>query len=562
MHKNTYSLCVSATLAVALLTPLAMAQIIIPPGSDAGALQQRRIDEEQRRLEIERLKRNPVTDPLRRDAPPAPAPIAPASVTFRVNEIRFTPSDIFTESDLRIMVQGYENRVSTFADLQRVVDHVNAEYRRRGVATAQATLPPQDITTGVILIRLIEGRVGEIRIQGNASTRERYITSRIRLGADKLVDLPAFEEDLKLFNRTNDIQLRAELKPGSKTGATDVVLDVIEPPRHAVRLILDNLGSKSTGRDRAGIAYSNRSLLGYRDEASLSATRADGLKSYSVSYGVPVNRLGGRVSLAYYKDYTDIKHGPQAPLEITGESTAAILTYRQPFYYGNNVQADYVAAAKRRKSKTWSSDVLLQDTTLSDFNAGLEYQRSDASGAWFATYNASIGTASARTTGLRRDYFAGRGSLRRTQIIGEGWSALGVFSFQHTSDDLLPASEQFIIGGHGSVRGFPIGTYAGDNGMTVNAELHHPLGSKGAVAHPLHLATTGMFFVDFGRVSPYRPPGSVFPNHNAISSAGWGVNYTLGKRVYGRVIYGYAISGLTPDTSRSTVYFQLVAQLF
>ena len=30
-----------------------------------------------------------------------------------------------------------------------------------------------------------------------------------------LVDLPGLEEDLLRFNRTNDVQLRAELKPGT-----------------------------------------------------------------------------------------------------------------------------------------------------------------------------------------------------------------------------------------------------------------------------------------------------------------------------------------------------------
>ena len=67
--------------------------------------------------------------------------------------------------------------------------------------------------------------------------------------------------------------------------------------------------------------------------------------------------------------------------------------------------------------------------------------------------------------------------------------------------------------------------------------------------------------VDFGRVSPYRAPGSVLRNYEEISSVGWGLNYTLGERVSARMVYGYAMTGLPPDTSRSTVHFQLVAQL-
>ena len=551
--------------AASLLATPASAQIAIPPGSDAGALQQRRIDDEQRRLELERQQRKPIADPLRRDGPAAPtAKPAASAISFLVKEIRFTPSDIFTADELGVITQHYINQKVTYAGLQLLVEHINAEYRKRGIATAQAMLPPQDVTSGVIQIRLVEGRVGDIRIEGNTSTRESYITSRIGLSAHKLVDLQQFEDDLKLFNRANDIQLRADLKPGAYAGTTDILLSVIEPPRHNLRLTLDNSGSKSTGRERAGLMYTNRSVLGFRDDVSLSATRADGLKSYSASYGVPVNSMGGRIQFAYYKDNTVIKHGALAPLAITSESTAKILTYRQPLLYGENMQLEGTAAIKRRDSETRSSGVLLQDTGTSDMNIGLDYQRTDNSGMWSATYNAIRGSATARLSGVTTDYFIGRGSLRRTQEFNDKWSFRGAFTMQHTGDQSLPSSEQFIIGGDGSVRGFPVGAYAGDHGITVNAELHHPLGPLGrlgAAEHPLHLAATGMFFVDFGRVSPYRPPGSALRNYNEISSAGWGLNYTLGKRVYGRIVYGYAISGLPPDNSRSTVHFQLVAQL-
>lgn len=560
MFKN---IDLSILCATGLFTvPLAFAQIVIPPASDAGALQQRRIDEEQRRLEVERLQRKPVADPLRRDAPPVSAKSVPGAVSFLIKEIRFTPSGIFTSAELDAITQNYINQKATLADLQRLVEHINAEYRKRGIITAQAILPPQDVTAGVIQIRLIEGRVGEIRIEGNASTSERYITSRIGLSAHKLVDLAQFEADLKLFNRANDIQLRAALKPGADAGATDILLSVVEPPRHSLRLTVDNSGSKSTGRERAGLTYVNRSLLGFRDDMVLSATRADGLRSYSATYGVPVNRLGGRVNFGYYRDQTDIKHGPLVPLAISSESTAKILTYRQPLLYGENMQLDASAALKQRESETRSSGVLLQQTETSDLNLGFDYQRNDSSGAWAASYNVISGSAKAELTGVTADYFIGRASLRRTQVLSDQWSLRGAVALQHTNDRSLPSSEQFIIGGDGSVRGFPVGVYAGDQGLTLNAELHHPLGSARNSDHWLQWAATGMFFVDFGRVNPFRPPGSALRNTEDISSAGWGINYAIGKRISGRLVYGYAISGLPPDTSRSTLHFQLAAQLF
>src|SRR5690606_16733249 len=121
---------------------------------------------------------------------------------------------------------------------------------------------------------------------------------RIGLKPGELVDLPTLEQDLIRFNRTNDVQLRAELKPGTVFATSDLEIKVEEPPRHDLRFTLDNAGSSSTGKWRTGLAYLNRSLLGFRDDLSVSTTHAHGQESYSVAYGIPINRSGGRLALA------------------------------------------------------------------------------------------------------------------------------------------------------------------------------------------------------------------------------------------------------------------------
>lgn len=45
----------------------------LPPSVSPGALQQQRIDEEERRLQLERMQRKPVTDPIKKDTPEQPA---------------------------------------------------------------------------------------------------------------------------------------------------------------------------------------------------------------------------------------------------------------------------------------------------------------------------------------------------------------------------------------------------------------------------------------------------------------------------------------------------------
>ena len=543
--------------AAALAATHAAAQL--PPALDPGAIQQRQMEEERRRQELERLQRKPVIDPIKREAIDRPAPKpAPDAVRFLVREIRFTPSEILSPEELEGVAREFRGRQLTFADLQRLAERVNELYKAKGVVTAQAVIPAQDVSEGVVQVRLIEGRVGKISLEGNASTRESYVTDRVTLKAAELVDLNRLERDLVRFNRTNDAQLRAELKPGQEFATTDLLLTLAEPPRHDLRATLDNSGSESTGEWRTGLAYLNRSLFGWRDDFSLSTNRAGGQESYSVGYGVPFNRLGGRAKLAWYKDRTANKYGRLAPLDITGESESYVLTLRQPAYIGERAQLDVLAGGKKRDSTTRISGVFLQGIETRDGNIGAELQLTVPKGSWLASYVLTSGYAETDGVDNRDHYTAGRGSLRHLRELAAGWSFSGSLSFQNTSNDLLPSSEQFFIGGDYSVRGYPTGVFAGDQGYALNLELHHPL----ALETGPDMTMTGFFFVDNGYVRMFRPPNSLLRDYEQLSSAGWGVNVTIAKRVHSRVTFAYALNDLPLEPRRYAIHFQLVAALF
>src|SRR5260221_1428089 len=253
------------------------AQVVIPPSADPGVLQQREIERE-RRLREEELRRDRIEQPVRPVAP-KPAPAAPTGDALQifVREIRFDPpSEILKADELDALAAQYRGRTLRFSDLRELVGKVNALYLSKGVATAQASLPRQDVTEGTVRIRLVEGRVGKLRIEGNASTNDDYITDRLRLKASMVIDLARLEDDMVRFNRTNDAQMRADLLPGAEFGQTDIAVTIVEPKRDDFRLSLENSGSAGTGEMREIASYQRRSLTGRRDDLDLSTARADG----------------------------------------------------------------------------------------------------------------------------------------------------------------------------------------------------------------------------------------------------------------------------------------------
>ena len=97
-----------------LVAAPAVAQIVIPPSADPGALQQRQIEEERRRREMEREERKPVTEPLKHPEQAEPV-VQPGqdAVRFMVREIRFTESAILSTEDLAKSPQATRDVVKT-----------------------------------------------------------------------------------------------------------------------------------------------------------------------------------------------------------------------------------------------------------------------------------------------------------------------------------------------------------------------------------------------------------------------------------------------------------------
>ncbi|RZM17910.1 MAG: hypothetical protein EOP67_61550, partial [Sphingomonas sp.] len=69
-------------------------------------------------------------------------------------------------SDFADLIIAHVGRTLAPADLARLADLVAERARARGYVFAQATIPPQAVTAGVLRISIDEGRIDELRIRG------------------------------------------------------------------------------------------------------------------------------------------------------------------------------------------------------------------------------------------------------------------------------------------------------------------------------------------------------------------------------------------------------------
>lgn len=535
--------------------------LVIPPAGDAGALQQRQME---LLRENERLQRQ---DKPGAEGPAVVAPTAPAAtptaseaaaqVRFVLREVAFTESAYLSPAELQAVVAPELGKTISLADLQGVLAKVNALYALRQIATATAVLQPQDVTDGKVVIRLVEGRVGQITVFGNDTTDVDFVRLRLGLKEGDLVDLGVLERAVTRMNRTLDVRLGVEVKPGQQFGASDLLVGLQEPPRHEVMFTVDNLGSRLTGEWRAGLSYRNRSVLGYRDDLMVSYTRAEGQDSRMLQYSFPFNNWGGRMSFGYFWDETEIGSGPLAALDITGESQTMLFNVRQPVWVTPNWMVELTGAHKDRTSRNAISGEQLKADHSKDYAYGFELQH------FGSGHHVIAGVSESRVRikpqpSVATKYVIQRGFARYTQLLPHDLSVRASWNWQTTPDDYLPSAEQMFLGSEGSVRGYPSGTYSGDRGHILSLELHHPV-VQFQNDYLGGVKITGFGFIDHGDVKPYNPPGSIADVGERLTGAGWGFNANIGARHTLRVTAGLGLTKVkqNPEPARQ---YQITVQ--
>lgn len=521
--------------------------------------QQRTLDfyQQQRRLESPRTGDEPLVD----DQTPGPpdAPAAGGDARLQVTRIVTNASGKLSATEVEAITSRYSGREVTLAELREAVAALNALYRERGCVTCQAFLPPQRVKDGVVEIRLVEGRLGEVRVTGATWLREGYVLERVRQKPGSVLDTDALARDLAFFNATNDTRATASLKPGGGFGLVDAEIAVQEPRRVGLTLFGDNAGRDEVGRNRLGAIFNLRSVFGWSDPLTISATAADGTTAGGIAYSLPVTTWGTRVGLQYDASAIDVRRGPFTALDITGTSSSASILLTQPLVAEQARRTNFFLGYSGKDSVTRLGNVPTTRADTRNLLMGFDAQGISPATYWFLRGAVGIGTTSG---GGDRDFikFNGDGLWANTWSNGLALQLRG--ALQLANDPRLPVFEQFFVGGTATVRGYPEGVLIGARGWFASAELQFPLVSTqaGPAGGPAGDRLKGVFFVDHGAAVPLKPAGDRFGREDMLLSTGVGALWSLSRTLSGRLVLGVPLAqrGTAPRDWVLHVYVQSV----
>lgn len=479
------------------------------------------------------------SDPILPTPTPSPTPGQPTGdpgIRIPINRIEVQGSTIFSQKDFEPITKPLEGRASTLEELRQVTDAITQLYLNQGYITSRAVLVEQTVQNGVVQIQVIEGGIEDIQVEGTRNVRQAYIRSRVGLGAQKPLNRDDLEDSLRLLKAdplfTN---VEASLRPGTQLGQSVLIVRVTEAKQLSGLISVDNYSPPSVGSVRLGGALAYRNLTGFGDIVSFSVfhTTQSGADTLDLSYQIPVNPMNGTVQFRFAPNWNRVIDPAFDELNIEGRSQLYDFSFRQPLFRNPRREFALSAGFTAQDGQTFIfNDIPFAFGIGPDpdgtsrtrvFKFGQDYVKRDPQGAWAIrsqfNFGANIFNATVNEDPVPDGRFVSwLGQIQRVQRLGENQLLILQGDLQLTPDTLLP-SQQFVIGGGLSVRGFRQNARSGDNGFRISAEDRITVMRDESGLPTLQLAP----FIDFGKVWNTGGNPNPEPDQRFLAGAGLGI---------------------------------------
>lgn len=392
--------------------------------------------------------------------------------------------------------------------LKRLRNYLNQSLLEQGWITTRVIFPQQNVSDGRLRLQFIPGRVSDIRHEGRSLGINWF---PLAVKEKELINQFSLDQTLENYRRLpGQTGTSLTLLPGKSLGESALTVRHGEGRRWQGWLGLDNSGSPATGQGvfSGGIAIA--SPLGLHDNLTVYANRNSnigdttlGSRSTGAQWNMPLGR--STVSLSYHRsEYKQTVPGYVGPIVYHGESYvhevgAGHMFYRSGSYKG---QTQYKLTRKINLNYIDDVEILVQGRDAVAWD--LSHTHWHQIGGWNISVNAGLKRSlpsKSKNSGviLGEPDWDGRYQVAMMNLnagramigFGEEWRFRTSLRAQR-SQDSMPPSEYFYIGGRYSVRGFDgwQSLAAGSGGYWRN-----DIGLKLAPGHEAYMA------LDAGRVA-------------------------------------------------------------
>jgi len=454
------------------------------------------------------------------EVPPSPAeqpvPAIAPNVRVELKGVDISGATVFGPADFQPLYADLIGHSVALEQIYALAAQITTKYHNAGYFLSQAIVPPQEIAGGFVRIRVVEGYVAHVQIQGEVRGLRSIIEGYgNKIAADRPARERTFERYLLLMNDLPGVTAHATLAPNpTEVGAADLIVEV----RHKTESLsasADNRGTKFIGPYEFRGGASLNSLAGLYDRIDVQYIGTpifDELRYGDLRYTQPIGDEGFRTEL-FGSLSTTHPRGTLSSQNIHGDARTV------------SVAGFYPIERSRLENLTLGGGFALQDATTNQLGVRATDDRMrylsltgqyDSSDNWAGNnlvylemrqgingLGASNSSDLLSNPGARPDFALAHATVQRQQDLGALLSGLAILAAadgQYAFTKLV-VPQQYAFGGEQYGRAYDPAEITGDHGIAAKVEPQYTFAGIPSYVDTLQAYS----FYDFGYVARISP---------------------------------------------------------
>lgn len=433
------------------------------------------------------LQRRSVLPPMVSPPTQTPFPAEVAAIRFKLNGIVFEGNTRYSNQELMSLLKTPVGAMVTLGDIQQFTNAITFKYNQAGYLLSQAVIPEQQITKGVIRIKIIEGYIERVKVQGDVSERTKRLILKYgnKVVNQRPLNIKSLESTLLLAGDLPGMTVKSVITP-SKTieNAADLTLIAsFDRMDNTSYISYDNRGTRYLGPTRTIASLYLNSTLGSGAATGLrlgsSGRQWEQMRYVEVEHKQYLGTNG--FMLDFDTQYTRTKPG----FLLTGTDTIGINTFYQvsaqyPLIRQRNANFSVNAALAEINSYLTQFDTKIYNDQIRSVQLGLQFDLADqyrGSNQMSASVTQGIDAFGASQAGNLVSRIGAKPSFSKFNVSGGRLQGLfGMFSALLSANgqyatNTMYAYEQLGYGGLPFGDAYDPSEIVGDRGIEAKLEL-------------------------------------------------------------------------------------------
>jgi hemolysin activation/secretion protein len=465
----------------------------------------------------------------------------------------------FSEAEttaLRTAAESAIGEAVSLRSLEALGTKLEAAMKAGGRPFMQATFPDQEITSGIIAIRICEAHAGKVLMSGRPAFGLKFAADAFRTASGQPLDEGRILADLEWLNENPLRRASISYADGATPETLDLTLKLRAAKPWRVYAGIDNQLSDRLGDERlfAGFQYGDVFGLDHRMTTQITAALdVERLKGISGSYEIP---LPDRTLLQVSAGYTEVDSPSAGLIDQSGRYSRIALDYRVPLPRWNGLSHEWRAGLELRENAFEFPSGIERSARFFQIEAGWKGRLSDRFGSTridaslhYAPGNGIFGSEDQDFIALggeSAESLIAQLEAERTWSLDDAGQLVGKMKAQWSDTTLLP-SDQIAASGAARVRGFDETKGFADNGLVLTFEWQSPYWHAGDAGD-----FQALTFLDAGFLDSHQGNEG-----SQLAAIGVGVRWRLDEHLTAKADLGFPIDNPDADKADPRLQFSI-----